>query len=188
MIVIGAVTSAHGVRGQFKVKPFTSVAEDVASYGPVCLDDGRWLQLTVKAAAKHLLICEADGITDRSAAEALRGQTLSVNRDTLPELAQDEHYHADLIGLAVQRDDGTELGRVVGLHNFGAGEILEVAEPGLGKARTEMYPFYPPFLLEIDLDAGQILLASGSAASDEPADEPADEFGYGKGGKAEDDG
>ena len=183
MVIIGAVTSAHGVRGQFKVKPFTSVAEDVASYGPVCLEDGRWLQLTIKATAKHLLICEADGITDRNAAEALRGQSLSVNRDSLPELAEDEHYHADLIGLMVRREDGTELGCVVGLYNFGAGEILEVAEPGLGKTRTEMYPFYPPFLLDVDLNAGQIVLAS-----EEPDDDREEAPGKEQGGKAEDDG
>ena len=183
MVIIGAVKSAHGVRGQFKVKPFTSVAEDVASYGPVCLEDGRWLQLTIKATAKHLLICEADGITDRNAAEALRGQSLSVNRDSLPELAEDEHYHADLIGLMARREDGTELGCVVGLHNFGAGEILEVAEPGLGKTRTEMYPFYPPFLLDVDLNAGQIVLAS-----EEPDDDREEAPGKEQGGKAEDDG
>ena len=183
MIIIGAVTSAHGVRGQFKVKPFTFVAEDVASYGPVRLDDGRWLQLKIKATAKHVLICEADGIQDRNAAEALRGQSLSVNRDVLPELAEDEHYHADLIGLTVRREDGADLGHVVGLHNYGAGEILEVASLGPGKTRTEMYPFYPPFLVDIDLNAGQIMLAKGSAASDEAEDEPKDE----RATKAEDD-
>ena len=168
MITLGAVTTAHGVRGQFKVKPFTSVPEDVGAYGPVRLDDGRWLTLTIKAVAKNLLICEAEGIQDRTAAEALRGQTLSVTRDTLPALADGEHYHADLIGLPAVAEDGTTLGRVVGLHNFGAGEILEVAGPGKTQAQTDMYPFYPPFLVEIDLDAGRIVLALASTAIDEP--------------------
>ena len=171
MIIIGAVTSAHGVRGQFKVKPFTAEPEDVAAYGPVCLADGRRLTLKIKAVAKNLLICEAGEIKDRTAAEALRGQTLSVDRDRLPQLAEDEHYHADLIGLAVQRDDGKALGQVVGLHNFGAGEILEVESPGAGKTQTELYPFYPPFLVNVDLTAGQIILATGAAASD-AEDEP----------------
>ena len=171
MVIIGAVTSAHGVRGQFKVKPFTFVAEDVAAYGPVRLEDGRWLKLKVKATAKHLLICEAEEIADRSAAEALRGQTLSVDRGMLPDLAEDEHYHADLLGLKVKTDDGTELGHVVGLHNFGAGEILEVAGSGSKKTQTEMYPFYPPFLLDVDLGAGQITLAIGSSSSDEAEDD-----------------
>ena len=115
MITLGAVASAHGVRGQFKVKPFTVVPSDVAAYGPVHLDDGRVLQLTVKSVAKNLVICEAKGITDRSMAEGLRGQTLSVERAALPELDEKQTYHADLIGLGVQDTGGQELGIVVGL-------------------------------------------------------------------------
>ena len=168
MIVIGAVASAHGVRGQFKVKPFTASPEDVAAYGPVCLEDGRRIELKIKGRAKQLLICSADEITDRAAAEALKGQTLCVDRAALPTLAADELYHADLIGLPVFSDAGGQLGQVTGLHNFGAGEIVEVAGPDSG--RTEMYPFYPPFLREIDLEAGRIVLAVATAPPDEAED------------------
>jgi len=168
MIIIGAVASAHGVRGQFKVKPFTAAPEDVAAYGPVQLEDGREIQLKIKAVARNLLICEADGIRDRTAAEALRGQTLCVNRTALPDPDEDEHYHTDLIGLKVVGDDDTDLGHVVGLHNFGAGEILEVAGPGADSRNTQMYPFYPPFLREVDLAAGCIVLAPGQDTPDEP--------------------
>ena len=86
MITLGAVASAHGVRGQFKVKPFTVVPSDIAAYGPVHLEDGRVLQLIAKSVSKNLVICEANGITDRSMAESLRGQNLSVERAALPEL------------------------------------------------------------------------------------------------------
>ena len=165
MVIIGAVTSAHGVRGQFKVKPFTAVAEDVASYGPVQLEDGRVLSLQVKAVSKALVICAADEISDRTAAEALRGQTLSVDRAALPALTTDELYHADLIGLCVCNEADDRLGHVVGLHDFGAGEILEVAVSETG--RTELYPFYAPFLIEVDLAAGRIVLAPGEEASDD---------------------
>lgn len=168
MIVIGAVASAHGVRGQFKVKPFTDTPEDVAAYGPVCLEDGRRIKLKIKGRTKQLLICSADEITDRGAAEALKGQTLSVDRSALPVAASDELYHADLIGLAVADDTGQPLGQVAGLHNFGAGEILEVRLAG--QSQTELYPFYPPFLHDVDLDAGQIVLAVKAGQSDE-ADE-----------------
>ena len=156
MITLGAVASAHGVRGQFKVKPFTVVPSDVAAYGPVHLEDGRVLQLTVKSVAKNLVICEANGITDRSMAEGLRGQTLSVERAALPELDETQTYHADLIGLGVQDTAGQQLGIVVGLHDFGAGEIVEIqlAEHN----RTEMLPYYPPFLKQVDIKARQIIL------------------------------
>jgi 16S rRNA processing protein RimM len=165
MITLGAVASAHGVSGQFKVKPFTVVPSDVAAYGPVYLEDGRVLQLTVKSVSKNVAICEADGITDRSMAESLRGQTLSVERAALPELDATQIYHADLIGLDVQDTAGQQLGTVVGLHDFGAGEVVEISVTG--SSTTELYPFYPPFLMELDIQAGRIVLAAQIASDDE---------------------
>ena len=161
MITLGAVASAHGVRGQFKVKPFTVVPSDVAAYGPVHLEDGRVLQLTVKSVAKNLVICEANGITNRSMAEGLRGQTLSVERAALPELEEKQTYHADLIGLGVQDTAGQQLGVIVGLHDFGAGEIVEISVAG--SSITELYPFYPPFLVDLDIPEGKIVLAKQPA-------------------------
>ena len=172
MITLGAVASAHGVRGQFKVKPFTVVPSDVAAYGPVHLEDGRVLQLTVKSVAKNLVICEANGITDRSMAEGLRGQTLSVERAALPELDETQTYHADLIGLVVQDTGGQQLGIVVGLHDFGAGEIVEISVAG--SSTTELYPFYPPFLVDLDTQKGKIVLASQPALDNKGPDNRAE--------------
>ena len=173
MITLGAVTSAHGVRGQFKVKPFTAVPSDVAAYGPVHLDDGRVLQLTVKSVAKNLVICEANGITDRSMAEGLRGQTLSVERAALPELDEKQTYHADLIGLGVQDTGGQQLGIVIGLHDFGAGEIVEISVAG--SSTSELYPFYKPFLEDLDIHGGKIVLAAQPASDDEGPDNRMDD-------------
>ena len=164
MIALGAVASAHGVRGQFKVKPFTVAPSDIAAYGPVHLEDGRILQLKVKSIAKNLVICEANGITDRGMAESLRGQTLSVDRAALPELDEKQIYHADLIGLVVQDTGGQQLGIVVGLHDFGAGEIVEISVAG--SSTTEFHPFYSPFLVRLDLQAGTILLATQAESDD----------------------
>jgi len=172
MITLGAVASAHGVRGHFKVKPFTVVPSDIAAYGPVHMEDGRVLQLTVKSIAKSLVVCEAEGITDRGMAESLRGQTLSVDRAALPELDVTQTYHADLIGLEVQDSSGQQLGSVVGLHDFGAGEIVEVSV--IGNSTTELYPFYPPFLLELDIQAGRIVLATQLASNDERSEDKVD--------------
>ena len=173
MITLGAVASAHGVRGQFKVKPFTVVPSDVAAYGPVHLEDGRVLQLTVKSVAKNLVICEANGITDRSMAEGLRGQTLSVERAALPELDKKQTYHADLIGLGVQDTRGQQLGVIVGLHDFGAGEIVEISVAGI--STTELYPFYEPFLVDLDIQEGKIVLAPQPASDDEGPDNRVDD-------------
>ena len=173
MIILGAVASAHGVRGQFKVKPFTVVPSDVAAYGPVHLEDGRVLQLTVKSVVKNLVICEADGITDRSMAEGLRGQTLSVERTALPELDDKQTYHADLIGLGVHDTGGQQLGVVVGLHDFGAGEIVEISVAG--SSTTELYPFYKPFLVDLDIHEGKIVLAAQPAPDDKGPDNRVDD-------------
>ena len=173
MITLGAVASAHGVRGQFKVKPFTVVPSDVAAYGPVHLEDGRVLHLTVKSVAKNLLICEANGITDRNMAEGLRGQTLSVERAALPELDETQTYHADLTGLGVQDTGGQQLGIVVGLHDFGAGEIVEISLAG--SSTTELYPIYKPFLVDLDIQEGKIVLAAQSASDDKGPDNRVDD-------------
>ena len=172
MITLGAVASAHGVRGQFKVKPFTVVPSDVAAYGPVHLEDGRVLQLTVKSVAKNLVICEANGITDRSMAESLLGQTLSVERAALPELDETEAYHADLIGLDVKDTTGQKLGVVVGIHDFGAGEIVEISI--VGSSTTDFYPFYPPFLVDLDILEGKMVLTAQPASDDKGPDNRAD--------------
>ena len=155
------------------MKPFTVVPSDVAAYGPVHLEDGRVLQLTVKSVAKNLVICEANGITDRSMAEGLRGQTLSVERAALPELDETQTYHADLIGLGVQDTGGQQLGIVVGLHDFGAGEIVEISLAG--SSTTELYPFYKPFLVDLDIQEGKIVLAAQPALDDKGPDNRVDD-------------
>jgi len=152
---IGAVASAHGVRGQFKVKPFTAMPRDVAAYGPVWAGD-RQLTLTVRGmTANGLVIVSAAEVTDRDAAQALRGTPLEVDRAALPDAADDELYHADLIGMSAETPDGRVLGRLVALHDFGAGEIAEVKPP---RGPSLMLPFDPAFVPRIDVAAGRIIL------------------------------
>ena len=154
-LAIGAVAGAHGVRGQFKVKPFTAAPRDIAAYGPV-MAGARQLTLSVKGVTAHgLVIVAAAEISDREAAQALRGTELTVARDRLPAAAGDEVYHADLIGLAAETPEGQNLGRIVALHDFGAGEIAEV-KPVSGA--TVMLPFGPEFVPEIDLDGGRVVI------------------------------
>ena len=152
---IGAVASAHGVRGQFKVKPFTAAPRDIAAYGPVWAGE-RQLTLTIRGmTANGLVIVSAAEVSDRDAAQALRGTALEVDRAALPAAAEDEVYHADLIGMVAETPDGTVLGRLVALHDFGAGEIAEV-KPDRGP--TLMLPFDPAFVPQIDVAAGRVIL------------------------------
>ena len=166
---IGAVASAHGVRGQFKVKPFTAMPRDIGSYGPVWVGD-RQLTLVIRGmTANGLVIVAADGISSREAAEALRGNELLVDRTALPDVGEDEVYHADLIGLAAVKADGEMIGAVTGLHDFGAGELIEIRPP---KGPTVMLPFEGDYITNIDFDGGRIVLnpPDGFLETDERAD------------------
>lgn len=156
MVCVAQIGAPHGVRGAFRLRCFTEVPESVAAYGPVHDEAGRPLfALRILAEAKGGLIAAAPGIADRDAAEALRGLRLFVPRDRLPATEEDEFYHEDLVGLTARAPDGTSLGRVIAVHNHGAGDILEVElEPG----RTELVPFTRAAVPAVDLTAGTVEL------------------------------
>ncbi len=156
MVIMGNIVAAHGVRGQMKVKIFCERAQDLTAYGPLSLEDGTALTLQIKSFNKGLAICSAASVSNRDGAEALTGSALYLERDKLPELDEGQIYQVDLLGMQVCNSDGTLLGVVVGLHDFGAGEIVEIqlAEHN----RTEMLPYYPPFLKQVDIKARQIIL------------------------------
>ena len=164
-VSIGAVTGAHGVRGQFKVKPFTTAPKDIASYGPVHAGQ-LTLTLSIKGQTSNgLVIVSAREIVDRDAAAALRGQELTVARAALPATAADEIYHADLLGMEVATPDGTIFGRALAIHDFGAGEIVEV-KPTSGQ--SIMLPFDSGHVIEIDIDNGRIVLTPPPGLLDPP--------------------
>ena len=167
-LAIGAITGAHGVRGQFKVKPFTATPRDIAAYGPVWAGERRLTLSVMGMTAAGLVIVKAAKVTDRDQAVALRGTALEVDRSALPDADGDEIYHADLIGLAVETSDGDGLGRIVALHDFGAGEIVEV-RPARGP--TLMLPFGPDFVSEIDLAAARVVLTVPEGLLDPPESE-----------------
>ena len=154
---IGAIIGPQGVRGNFKVKPFTAAAESLSAYGPVTTENGQPLMLQIMSVnAKGLAIVRAKGVDTREAAEALRGVTLYVARESLPEPNNGEFYHADLLGMVVKRQDGASLGSLVAIHDFGAGEIAELA-PRSGS--TIMLPFGDDRLISVDMVARELCLS-----------------------------
>ncbi|WP_299441272.1 ribosome maturation factor RimM [uncultured Rhodospira sp.] len=159
-VCLGVVVGVHGVRGVVRVKSFTADPADVAAYGPVSTEDGaRSWRLSVVGPAKGVVLCRFDGIDDRTAAEALKGLRLYVPRAALPPAEdEDEYYHADLIGLAVEREDGTALGTVRAVHDFGAGDMLELRPPAEG-AKSLMIPFTRAAVPVVDLTAGRVVVA-----------------------------
>jgi 16S rRNA processing protein RimM len=127
MAVIGA---AHGIKGEVRVKTFTGDPLALADYGPLFAKDGRAFHITDIRPAGSVVVVRFKGVGDRNAAEALAGIELFVDRSVLPDDGEeDEFYHADLIGLDV-RDDTGVIGKVVAVHNFGGGDILDVTLAG----------------------------------------------------------
>jgi len=130
-ICIGVITGPQGIQGAVRIKSFTEVPEDIAAYGPVEDEVGRRrLELSVLGSAKGVLIARLPGVRDRDQAEALRGLRLYLPRAALPQTEPDEFYHADLIGLDAVLRDGTLVGRVRAVYDFGAGDNLELARDG----------------------------------------------------------
>lgn len=128
MAVIGA---AHGIKGELRVKTFTGEPMALADYGPLYARDGRAFQITDIRPANTVVVVRFKGVIDRNAAEALAGTELFVDRSMLPDDGEeDEFYHADLIGLEIRDDTGAAIGKVVAVHNFGGGDILDVTLAG----------------------------------------------------------
>ena len=156
MICVGAIAGAFGVQGEVRLKSFTAEAADIASYGPLFTEDGaRQFTITLNRPVAGGLSANLSGISTREQAEALRGLTLWAPREALPNLPDDEFYHADLIGLEVFDTGGAPLGRVRAIQNFGASDILEIHAPG--RKSTLMLPFTRAAVPTVDLKARRIV-------------------------------
>ncbi len=159
-ICIGAIAGVRGLKGEVRIKSFTADPDDIAAYGPVSTEDGkRTYRINVTARAKGLIIARLDGIEDRDAAEALKGTRLYVPKSVLPEPEDGDFYHADLIGLKAETKDGETLGTVKAVHNFGAGDILEITDESGEGEEDLMVPFTLGLVPEVDLTEGRIIVA-----------------------------
>lgn len=166
-VCVGVVTGAHGVRGAVRVKSFTAEPEGVARYGPLEDERGeRHFTLSLVGSAKGVVIARIPGIDDRDRAEALRGLRLYLPREALPPPGEEEYYHADLIGLAAALADGTPVGRVRAVHDFGAGDTLEIERP---EGQPILVPFTRAIVPVVDLDAGRLVLDLPEGLLDPPA-------------------
>ena len=155
-VLLGAVIGAHGLKGEVKVKTFTAEPDALGDYGPLLTEDGRSFEVAeLRATAADSAIVRFDGIKDRTSAESLKGVRLSVARDALPEPDENEFDHTDLIGLRAETRGGETLGRVKGLHNFGAGDVIEITSDA-GEER--FVPFTEDTVPVIDVTGGRIVV------------------------------
>ena len=155
-ICVGAIAGAFGVQGEVRLKSFTADPEAIADYGPLWTEDGsRSFTVEITRPVKNGFAARIAGVGSKEAADELRGTRLFADREALPSLPDDEYYHADLIGLAVHDTGGRLLGRVTAVHNHGAGDLLEIAGPGL--ATPALLPFTLDAVPTIDLASGRIV-------------------------------
>lgn len=166
-VLLGVVAAPHGVRGLVRIKSYTEDPMAVAAYGPLSDESGKKeYRVEALSAARGAVLARIEGVADRTAAEALRGLRLYVERERLPHTSEREWYEADLIGLEAVGTDGRTWGKVVAFHDFGAGSVMEVSG-------GVMLPFTDESVPEIDIEGGKVLidppagLLAGGAAEKE---------------------
>jgi 16S rRNA processing protein RimM len=166
-ICIARIGAAHGVHGAVKLWTFTADPFAVRRYGPLSTEDGtRRFEIATAREAKGHLVATLKGVTTRDEAERLNGLELYVAREKLPATDEGEYYHADLIGLAAVTAVGEPIGQVIAIHNFGAGDIIEIAPP---QGATMLLPFTNAVVPSVDIVGGQVVIElPGEIEGDEP--------------------
>jgi len=155
LILLGEIGAAHGIRGEVSIRTFTENPADIAVYGPLSDKAGKrtftiaGLRITPKT-----VIARFKGVEDRTAAEKLRNIGLYVKRGSLPELEPGAYYHEDLAGLTVVDASGAEVGSVLGVVNYGAGDLVEIARPQ--ERETLLLPFTNAAVPLVDVPGGRV--------------------------------
>jgi 16S rRNA processing protein RimM len=157
-ILMGRIGAAHGIKGEVRIQSFTEDPMALAGYGPLATKkSGLTIEIEAARVADTMLVARLKGITDRTTAEKLNGVELFVDRDKLPPTGdEDDFYHADLVGLEARLTDGSVIGEVSAVPNFGAGDLIEVKNPRSGD--TFLYPFTKAAVPEVHVKAGYLVI------------------------------
>lgn len=171
-LLMGRIGAAHGIKGEVRIQSFTEDPLALASYGPLSTNKpGLTIKILAARTTTNVLVARLEGVNDRNAAEKLNGVELYVDRALLPDTEDDDDfYHADLIGLKARLADGSEIGEVMAVPNFGAGDLLEIRDPRSGD--TYLYPFSKAVVPEVRVADGYLLIDPPIEA--EPGEEEPD--------------
>lgn len=173
-VLVGVVGAAQGVRGEVRVKAYTGDPRALGDYGALDTDAGRATLkvVSLRPLKSDMLVVRFEGIADRDAAAALTNTRLYVDRARLPPPGKEEFYQIDLIGLAAATPDGHDLGRVVAVQNFGAGDLLEIAPP---VGQTMLVPFTKAFVPVLDFAAGRLVVEPGVLVEEDRLEDGTDD-------------
>lgn len=157
-LLLGRIGAAHGIKGEVRIQSFTEDPLAIADYGPLATNrPGLTITITSARTTTNVLIARIDGFADRNAVEKLNGVELFIDRDLLPAIEDDDDfYHADLIGLNARLADGTSLGEIIAVPNFGAGDMLELRDKQTGDNR--FIPFTREAVPEIHIATGYVVV------------------------------
>jgi 16S rRNA processing protein RimM len=157
-LLMGRIGAAHGIRGEVRILSFTEQPLALKDYGPFTTSKpGLVIEIESARATTNVLVARLKGITDRTAAEKLNGIELYVDRDRLPPPDdEDDFYHSDLIGLDARLADGSVLGKVTAIPNYGASDLIEVRDERSGD--TYLYPFTRAIVPEVHIAEGYLLI------------------------------
>ena len=170
-ICVGAIMGAFGVRGEVRVKSFCAEPSDLGSYGPLATEDGATTyKITLTRPVKTGYAAKLTGVQTKEQADALKGTRLYAPRTALPNLPDDEFYHADLIGLTVLDTGGATIGKVAAVLNHGAGDLLEVR--GKGLKGGVLIPFTAAVVPTVDLTVGRVVIDPPEGLLDPPKSKP----------------
>ncbi len=164
IVSVGVITGAHGVKGEVKLRSFTSDPAGIAVYSPLENGLGERIEIVKLRTQTDGFIAVLKGVADRNAAEALKGTELFVPRERLTEPQEGEVYLSDLIGLEVWEGDN-RLGNVLATPNYGAGDLIEVKAEG--RKDTVLIPFSETFVVSTDLKGGKIVVVLPEGFLDE---------------------
>lgn len=171
-LLMGRIGAAHGIGGEVRIQSFTEEPLALASYGPLATNrPGLVIEIESARATTNVLVARLKGIKDRTAAEKLNGVELYIDRDKLPPAEDDDDfYHADLIGLEARLSDGSVVGKVTAIPNFGASDLLEVRDERTGD--TYLYPFTKAVVPTVKVAEGYLIIETPVDA--EPGEEEPD--------------
>ena len=157
LICVGAIAGAFGVKGEVRLKSFTSIPEAIADYAPLLTEKGeKKFDVVITGEIKNGLSARMSGVVSKEEADKLKGTRLFVPRERLPELPEDEYYHTDLIGLIVQNLEGSNIGRITSVLNHGASDLLEIENKR--ENRSVLVPFTREIVPKVDIKNSLVII------------------------------
>ena len=157
LICVGAIAGAFGVKGEVRLKSFTSIPEAIADYAPLLTEKGeKKFDVVITGEIKNGLSARMSGVISKEEADKLKGTRLFVPRERLPELPEDEYYHTDLIGLIVQNLEGSNIGRIKSVLNHGASDLLEIENKR--ENRSVLVPFTREIVPKVDIKNSLVVI------------------------------